>query len=170
MEKLSLQKEWLIPESIIEHCGLKVIYPFCYKDKRDDKEVFTCFFKTNELRETTGCWQKVTGVYYMQKEGKELTIVYNTFGMDPWGFLFTTLEGEVYKGYTDTDRPFMVARWQFEKGCYIVADYYYDTVYDEKDMEIGKPFFDEYDEENGIISFYEPFEEWEIPKWTDIEE
>lgn len=37
-------------------------------------------------------------------------------------------------------------------------------------MEIGKPFFDEYDEENGIISFYEPFEEWEIPKWTDIEE
>lgn len=169
-EKLSLQKEWLIPESILEYDELKVIYPYCYTDKLDGKEVFTCFFKINDIRELAGFWREFGGIFYMQKDGKELMIEYNTFAMDQWDFLFTTVEGEVYEVNVHEDSPFTVFRWQLEEGCYVVADYYFDTVYDKNHWDLGYPYCDEYDEENGIISFWEPFEDWEIPKWTDIEE
>lgn len=169
-EKLSLQKEWFIPESILEYDELKVIYPYCYTDKRDGKEVFTCFFKINDIRELAGFWRDFGGIFYMQKDGKELMIEYNTFAMDYWEFLFTTVEGEVYEVNVHEDSPFTVFRWQLEEGCYVVANSSYNTVYDKNNRDIGYPYCDEYDEENGIISFWEPFEEWEIPKWTDIEE
>ncbi len=169
-KKLSLQKEWLIPESILEYDELKVIYPYCYTDKRDGKEVFTCFFKINDIRELAGFWREFGGMFYMQKDEKELMIEYNTFAMDYWDYLFTTVEGEVYEVIVDEDMPFMVFRWQLEEGCYIVSDSYYDRVYDKNHREIGDASYHEYDEENGIISFWEPFEDWEIPKWTDIEE
>lgn len=169
-EKLSLQKEWLIPESILEYDELKVIYPYCYTDKRDGKEVFTCFFKINDIRELAGFWREFGGIYYMQKNGKEFMIEYNTFAMDQWDFLFTTAEGEVYRVNVDEDMPFMVFRWQFEEGCYVVADSYFDTVYDKNHMEIGDASIDEYDEENGIISFVEPFDKPIIPEWDDVED
>lgn len=147
-KKLSLQKEWLIPENILEYDELKVIYPYCYTDKRDGKEVFTCFFKINDIRELAGFWREFGGIFYMQKDGKEFMIEYNTFAMDHWDCLFTTAEGEIYQVNVDEDRAFRVFRWQFEKGCYVVAKSSYNTVYDENHMEIGSPNLDEDYEEN----------------------
>ena len=170
-KNLSLQKEWKIPEEILEVGDFKAMSVYCYTDKKDGEEVFTCFLDYDDGTAVLGPEQELR-VFYMQKAGKELLIVYNSYWADMGELTFTTPDGKVFRVYSSETMPLEVYCWQFEKGIYIDFDfdYYCNLIYYGDGTEMGFPKVKDADTTKGTTIFYKPFNKPTIPEWNDVEE
>lgn len=168
---LSLQKEWKLPEEILEVGNFKVMETIRYTDKKDGEEVFACFLDYDDSIKVLGPEQEPR-VFYMQKAGKELLIVYNSYCADMGILTFTTPDGKVFRVYVRETMPLKVYCWQLEKGIYIDydEDWHGNRIYDKNGNVIGFPEAESYNECNGDTTFYEPFNKPTIPEWNDVEE
>ena len=158
---LSLQKEWKIPEEILEVGDFKAMSVKCYTDIKDGEEVFTCFLDYDDNVSVLGPGQKPR-VFYMQKAGKELFIVYNSYSADVGSLTFTTPDGKVYRVYSSETMPLKAYCWQLEKGIYIDYNPEY-LIYDKNGTAIGYPWAHK-------EGFDKPFDKPTIPEWNDVEE
>lgn len=158
---LSLQKEWKMPEEVLEVGNFKVMETIRYTDKKDGEEVFACFLDIDDGIKVLGPGQEPR-VFYMQKAGKELLIVYNSYSADMGELTFTTPDGKVYKVYSSETMPLKAYCWQLEKGIYIDYNPEY-LIYDKNGTAIGYPWAHK-------EGFDKPFDKPTIPEWNDVEE
>lgn len=168
---LSLQKEWKMPEEVLEVGNFKVMETIRYTDKKDGEEVFACFLDIDDGIKVLGPEQELR-VFYMQKAGKELLIVYNSYCADMGILTFTTPDDKVFNITLNEAMPLEVYCWQLEKGIYIDydGDWHGNRIYDKNGNVIGFPEAESYNEGNGDTTFYKPFNKPTIPEWNDVEE
>ena len=138
-----LVKEWNIPKEMFEVGAFTNLYGGL--SNKDGVEVLDICLYYGQDTEDKGIVD--TEVLYLQKENKEITIIYNSSSLVPCeGTLYACSDGSVYFVYVGgVDTPvYTVYYWKFEPGVY-VQDHY---LYEADGTSIGYLYWDNWDEDN----------------------
>ena len=165
-ERLSLRREWRMPEEILDAEDITEMSVYQYTDIKDGGDIFVCLLDSDYSVEVLGPEQKLRA-FYMKKAGKELLIVYNSHSDDIDQSTYTTPDGKVYRIYSGDSMPMQVYCWQLEEGIYIDHNSKY-LIYDKNGTVIGYPTEEGYD--GYTMHFAEPFDNPTIPEWNDVEQ
>ena len=119
-----LVKEWNIPKEMFEVGAFTNLYGGL--SNKDGVEVLDICLYYGQDTEDKGIVD--TEVLYLQKENKEITIIYNSSSLVPCeGTLYACSDGSVYFVYVGgVDTPvYTVYYWKFEPGVYVQDHYLY---------------------------------------------
>ena len=138
-----LVKEWNIPKEMFEVGAFTNLYGGL--SNKDGVEVLDICLYYGQDTEDKGIVD--TEVLYLQKEDKEITIIYNSSSLVPCaGSLYACSDGSVYFVYVGgvVAPEYTVYYWKFEPGVY-VQDHY---LYEADGTSIGYLYWDNWDEDN----------------------